>query len=313
MPFRIRPRIRHSPARVLHGVNNRSQPRAPSVDPNGVMSTPTFPRPSENGPDQAGTPSATYAEVDRLAGLLEQVRRVLDESSRCVDEAKQSLSSGKGLVEAIVTGRIDKRLQAAADQLDRVAELVHAAMQNKTHSLGSPSLARTRPVTLGEAVEHATQMVGPLARANNVRVNVRLAPGLHASPAGALYTVVLNALQNAVESVARRTGGGEVSLSLLHDHAPSGIGYGRDARDWLMLEITDDGVGLPPDRSRVFDLGFTTKPRGAGVGLAVARSVVKGMGGTIELCPRDDAQRGATLRVRFPMVGSTDVMLGGAA
>jgi signal transduction histidine kinase len=65
--------------------------------------------------------------------------------------------------------------------------------------------------------------------------------------------------------------------------------------------VKDDGAGINQgvDAARVFDLGYTTKRGGAGVGLAVARSIVQGAGGQIELSARPGAH-GCVLRVRFP-------------
>jgi signal transduction histidine kinase len=75
----------------------------------------------------------------------------------------------------------------------------------------------------------------------------------------------------------------------------------------LAVEITDDGAGPPggADLARVFEHGFTTKPGGSGIGLAVARSVVEQAGGTVVLLrrrdPRDPRRPGALLRIVVPV------------
>ncbi|WP_232224543.1 sensor histidine kinase [Microbacterium sp. 1.5R] len=55
----------------------------------------------------------------------------------------------------------------------------------------------------------------------------------------------------------------------------------------IVLEVSDGGDGIPSDlRERVFTQGFSTKPasnHGRGVGLALVRAVVAGVGGTVEL------------------------------
>ena len=55
----------------------------------------------------------------------------------------------------------------------------------------------------------------------------------------------------------------------------------------------------------VFRLGFTTKPKGSGIGLSLCRDVVEQLGGTIELLarPRDPAsgRGGAVLSICYPV------------
>ncbi len=251
--------------------------------------------------------------VERLERVLHELRSLLDASRTLVDHAKKGLGSHATTLASGGAADVERDLTATSQRLDRMADLVHAAMQNANKPIGSPALSRARPVTLAEAVQHAINVLTPMANAHQVRLSATGGPLMEALPAGALYTVVLNGLQNAVEAVAARSGPGSVSLILRPDSAPTSNGYGRDGRDWFVLEITDDGIGPPQSTSRCFDLGFSTKPRGAGVGLAVARSVVQGMGGTIELTPRPQTG-GALLRVRFPSLANTSALtLGGAA
>lgn len=261
---------------------------------------------SSRGADAESSPRASYARVDGLASLLQDLHRLLDQSIEHVDRAKNTLT-GEGVVTAAAAAVVERHLASAADDLERMAELVHAAMQGKATPLGSHNLSRSRPVTLGEAISHALDVCKPLAAKHSVTCNLSLAPALAGLPSGAMYTVALNAIQNAIEAVARTNQPGTVDLELRPDAAPREAAYGRDQRVWCVLDIRDSGAGLPKhvDPKRVFDLGFTTKPNGAGVGLGVARSVVQGMGGTIELTARAQQHAGAVgclLRVRFPCV-----------
>lgn len=67
----------------------------------------------------------------------------------------------------------------------------------------------------------------------------------------------------------------------------------------IVIEVRDSGAGISPDHlPRIFDLYFTTKPSGTGVGLAVTQQIVTAHGGTIEV--DSILSRGTTMRVRIP-------------
>lgn len=260
-------------------------------------------------------PLASYEEVEHLSGLIGKLDALLDGSKGTLETLKGKLS-GESVFEMAMAGEVEKRLTTAAQALERMSELVHSAMQGPSLSIGSAALARSRPVTLAEAIDHAVELLAPMAKSRGVDFYLDLVPAVSSLPAGALYTVVLNALQNAIESISRRGVRGRVDVTVRHDRAPVIGGYGRDTRDWYVLEVADDGAGLPAnvESSRFFDLGFSTKPRGTGVGLAVARNVVQGMGGAIELTAREGVRGGAILRVKFPSPAAAGTMrLGGAA
>jgi signal transduction histidine kinase len=257
------------------------------------------------GAGDENSPRASYAGVDHVGALMQQLHRLLDQSIQHVDRAKTTLTSDS-VITAAAAAVVERHLASAADDLERMAELVHAAMQGKATPLGSTNLSRARPVTLGEALTHAIDVCKPLATKHGVTCNLAVAPALAGLPSGAMYTVALNAIQNAIEAVARTNAPGTVDIELRPDAAPREA-YGRDGRVWCVLDIRDTGAGLPKniDPKRVFDLGFTTKTNGAGVGLGVARSVVQGMGGTIELLARAQhtpGEVGCLFRVRFPSV-----------
>jgi len=72
-----------------------------------------------------------------------------------------------------------------------------------------------------------------------------------------------------------------------------------DADDSSLI-ISDNGPGIAErDREAIFELGFTRKPGGRGMGLHISREVLKKIGYTLTL---DDAisQRGATFRIQLP-------------
>jgi signal transduction histidine kinase len=96
-------------------------------------------------------------------------------------------------------------------------------------------------------------------------------------------------------------------LSNAIDHLPSGGHVNVDCRlhtdhTSAIIDITDDGPGIPePIRDRVFDLFFTSKPDGGGIGLASVKRAVDLHHGTVRIMP---SQSGAHIRIELPLNGS---------
>jgi signal transduction histidine kinase len=89
--------------------------------------------------------------------------------------------------------------------------------------------------------------------------------------------------KNAIDALAGRGG----TVEIVAEERPGG-----GAR----LRVVDDGPGVPRElRRRIFDAGFTTKERGWGIGLSLARRIVEeNHGGRLTLASSD---RGAAFDV----------------
>ena len=104
-----------------------------------------------------------------------------------------------------------------------------------------------------------------------------------------LQQVVLNLLVNAMDAMDQvETGTRQLLVRT------SRVG------DAVEVSVTDSGRGIPPDRlPKLFDAFFTTKERGLGLGLSIARSLVEAHGGRI--WAEDHGGRGATFHVALPV------------
>jgi len=148
-----------------------------------------------------------------------------------------------------------------------------------------PVELEAKALDLNQLVSQIIDLVAPQAAAKNVRVDVDLQPGLNTNgDANLLQQAILNVINNAMEAMAE---GGTLTVRSSRD--------GGDCR----LEIADSGSGIPPElRDRIFNLYFTTKQNGSGIGLATTFRVVQLHGGTIDFVT--ELGKGTTFRLRFP-------------
>ena len=233
-----------------------------------------------------------------------------------------------GLVVAAVARRTTRRLAGdlpAGGIRDAVASyestrILGEALRAQTHEHGNRMHTAVALIELGradEAVEILTQtaresqdlvdlvnaradgdpaigalLLGKAAQARELGVEwtARIEPGTPGSGLAAVDAVAVlgNLIDNALYAAAAGAEARWVRVEL----APAG--------DGLSLVVADSGAGVPvPLRERIFEHGFSTKPAGVegrGVGLALARSVVTGAGGRLDL----DAGAPTTFRVVLP-------------
>ena len=107
-----------------------------------------------------------------------------------------------------------------------------------------------------------------------------------------LGQALTNLLQNAADSVAMRPrapgeSAGRIALSVLEQ---DGV---------VLLEVGDDGVGLPDDRERLTEPYVTHKPKGTGLGLAIVKKIMEDHGGALTLDDRPDGP-GALATLSLP-------------
>ena len=109
-------------------------------------------------------------------------------------------------------------------------------------------------------------------------------PGINADP-GMLGQAVLNLALNACQAMPD---GGTLKI------ACRGASRGR-----VEVVVEDTGIGIPPEHlGRIFDLYFTTKEQGSGIGLSMVYRIVQLHGGEIEV--QSTPARGTTFRVLLP-------------
>ena len=83
----------------------------------------------------------------------------------------------------------------------------------------------------------------------------------------------------------------------------------RIDEDEAQITITDNGVGLPEDRARLFEPYVTTREKGTGLGLPIVKKIIEEHGGQLTLAdaaPDPVGQVGAMAVIRLPLPAGTD-------
>ncbi|HKK86026.1 MAG TPA: PAS domain-containing sensor histidine kinase [Roseovarius sp.] len=125
-----------------------------------------------------------------------------------------------------------------------------------------------------------------------------------AMPADVDATMISQALTNLIKNA------GEAIESLRDAGVPEG--HSPEIRiesqiegDSAVIRISDNGIGLPEDRTRLFEPYVTTREKGTGLGLPIVKKIIEEHGGSLELddAPSfgEDGHRGAMAVVRLPL------------
>lgn len=127
---------------------------------------------------------------------------------------------------------------------------------------------------------------------------------------GQLETAVMNLAVNARDAV-RAHGGGAVKIrtARVTQEQARDMGYPMAQGDQALIEVSDDGPGIPPEvMDKIFDPFFTTKPvgEGTGLGLATVYGIVKQSDGWISVDSRPG--EGAAFRIFLPVHHEAAVM-----
>lgn len=224
---------------------------------------------------------------------LERARR--DMIASVSHELRTPLAALKLLSETIASNPppdiVHRMAGRISDEVDALIRLV-----NDLHDLSQIEAGRIAlqmaPVAPSEVVHHAFERIQPQAEAHHITVTVDACDDvpLMLVDVGRIDQVLLNLLHNAVKFTPD---GGQITISAAFLALPSsaplpaGIPHDHPAGDWVMIGVSDTGMGIPPEHvTRIFERFYKvdqarTRGSGTGLGLAIARHLIEGHGGRI--------------------------------
>jgi CheY-like chemotaxis protein/two-component sensor histidine kinase len=206
------------------------------------------------------------AERD-LAGALHEVSNALTVVLGWLDNARAACDGS--VLEAVEVARVH-------------ASLGHAIARR---AVGAPVTDGTELRSALTLVRDTVQGVSPIADRRGVRIAVEdeVADVLLPEPV-IVQQILINLLLNAV---AFTPSGENIRLSLRQD------------RNRFVFRVRDDGPGIPLDqRDKLFSVGPSRRPGGAGIGLAHSYDLAESRGGSLALL---DGGVGACFELRWPI------------
>lgn len=272
-----------------------------------------------------------------INALLARLEAAFTQQRRLVADASHELRTPVAVLLAEADVLLARRGRPEAEYRERVGVLRDAAARLArlvddlfllTRADSGQLIPRREPVYFDEVVSDAVRAMQAVSALRRVHLSLRVARSITPPPdapsdgemdaadvvlPGALLEgdptlldrLLLNLLDNAIKFAPR---GGHVTVTLDREWA-------HDSRAWYVLRVADDGPGITPDAQPfVFDRFFRADqsrargheadlvPKGtesgAGLGLAIARWVAEGHGGTLTL--EHSSEAGTTMRLSLP-------------
>lgn len=161
-----------------------------------------------------------------------------------------------------------------------------STMLSETLQLRRPETGLHARADVAALLESLRELIAGTAQAQGVTLVVDLQEGLPRvrMDVDRLRRALLNLAINALEAMPS---GGELRL------------LARSRGERVTLTVADTGPGLPePESGKHFQMFYTSKPSGTGMGLPLARSIVEEHGGTLR---QVDAEVGAEFEVSLPV------------
>jgi signal transduction histidine kinase len=179
-------------------------------------------------------------------------------------------------------------IDAALADTDQLLAAFSALLRSARIEAQAPSPDDPK-IALDAVLGDAMELYAPIAMQRRIVLRDDIAPMQLQGDADQLFQLAANLLDNALKYAPERS---EVTVSL------------RSEGDAAVLQIADHGPGIPaPDHGRVFDRFVRLESHrgspGTGLGLSLARAIVRRHGGRITL---EDNAPGLRVRVMLPLV-----------
>lgn len=219
--------------------------------------------------------SGRLAAINRLtSGVAHEIKNPLNAIALHLEVLKAKLAD---------PSLVQTELQVIEREITRLDRVVKTFLD-----FTRPFELKIDTVDLSSMLEEVAALVRPEAARNGVQIELT-PPGAGALVRGdpdLLKQALLNVVVNGIEAMRN---GGRLDLELRRDE------------DEYVVRVADQGPGIPPElQDKIFNLYFTTKEGGSGIGLAMTFRVIHLHGAAIDFA--SELGKGTVFRLRFPVL-----------
>jgi signal transduction histidine kinase len=188
-------------------------------------------------------------------------------------------------------GGAQRHVDILAGEMQRLDRVVQTLAD-----FSRPMELHLREHDLRQVIGVVMELTSAEMQENGVHVTVQAPrePMMVRVDAEQMQQAVLNLLLNGMQAMAH---GGTMRVMMRRDH------------QFCVVEVIDEGEGIPVELlPRIFELYFTTKPKGSGIGLAMTYRILQLHGGAMEVRSNADgrsSERGTTFTFRLPVAAGT--------
>ncbi len=215
-----------------------------------------------------------------LARFAHEIRNPLSSLDIHVQLLEEDLAHATAQVKEKTAGRFE----IIHGELHRLENIVKHFL-----SLAGPSSLDLHQIEVAKVISHVCELLRPEAAARGIEIAVKLPDALPmvAADSAQLTQALVNLVINSIQAVERN---GRVEVSARTDER-AGV---------LTIEVHDTGPGIPADKqSAIFELFFTTKAEGSGLGLWIVQQIITAHRGVVSVSNAPGG--GAVFAVHLPL------------
>ncbi|MFB3895215.1 MAG: nitrogen regulation protein NR(II) [bacterium] len=228
--------------------------------------------------------------ASKLAHELRNPLNTISINLQMLEEDLTAVKSGNtgnlGIAQSIDSDKLLRRINISRHEIQRLEHLLSNFLRFAKVVPTEP-----QPININQLIHTLVEFILPTAKLAKVEVVESLQPELPQVIVDEklFKSAILNLVLNAIESMPN---GGTLALQ---------TAVANKSKKQIQLIVQDTGIGIPPENiAQVFDVFYTTKDDGSGLGLPIAKRIITDADGAIDI--QSTVGQGTKIIITLPAV-----------